>query len=80
MIVQIFWKSTEDTVSSTNYSLPYFEKIHIKLNFPKGKIVKSTDEINSISIVHYQNNDKNQIIDITGKSEREILQELIKIV
>jgi DNA polymerase, archaea type len=77
----LIWKSkNNDNVGSTNYFLPYFEKIHIKINFPKGKIVKSTDEINSISIVHYQDNNKNQIIDITGKSEKKLLQELIKIV
>jgi DNA polymerase elongation subunit (family B) len=62
--------------------LPYFEKIHIKINFPKGKIVKLTDELNSISIVHYEDNnkDKSHIIDITDKSEKKLLQELIKIV
>ena len=76
----LIWKSTEDTVSSTNYSLPYFEKIHIKLNFPKDKIVKLTDELNSISIIHYKRNNKNHIIDITDKSEKKILQELIRIV
>jgi DNA polymerase-2 len=75
------WKLiNNDGIDSTNYFLPYFEKIHIKINFPKGKIVKLTDEINSISIVHYQDNDKSHIIDITGKSEKEILQELIKTV
>jgi DNA polymerase, archaea type len=75
------WKLiNNDGIDSTSYFLPYFEKIHIKINFPKGKIVKLTDEINSISIVHYQDNDKSHIIDITGKSEKEILQELIKIV
>ena len=80
--VDLVWKSTADTVDSTDYSLPYFEKIHIKTNFPKGKIVKLTDELNSISIVHYEDNnkDKNHIIDITDKSEKKILQELIKIV
>jgi len=76
----LVWKPTEDAIYSTNYSLPYFEKIHIKLNFPKGKIVKLTDELNSISIVHYEDNNKNHIIDITDKSEKKILQELIKIV
>jgi DNA polymerase-2 len=78
----LIWNSKNDTVSSTDYSLPCFEKIHLKLNFPKGKIVKLTDELNSISITHYCNNnhDKNQIIDISGKSEKEILNELIKIV
>jgi DNA polymerase elongation subunit (family B) len=80
--VDLVWKSTADTVDSTDYSLPYFEKIHIKINFPKGKIVKLTDELNSISIVHYDDNnkDKSHIIDITDKSEKKILQELIKIV
>ena len=80
--VDLVWKSTADTVDSTDYSLPYFEKIHIKINFPKGKIVKLTDELNSISIVHYEDNnkDKSHIIDITDKSEKKILQELIKIV
>jgi DNA polymerase elongation subunit (family B) len=80
--VDLVWKSTADTVDSTDYSLPYFEKIHIKTNFPKGKIVKLTDELNSISIVHYEDNnkDKSHIIHITDKSEKKILQELIKIV
>jgi DNA polymerase-2 len=76
----LVWKATEDTVDSTNYSLPYFEKIHIKLNFPKGKIVKPTDELNSISIVHYEDNNTSRITDITDKSEKKLLQELIKIV
>ena len=76
----LVWKPTEDAIYSTNYFLPYFEKIHIKLNFPKGKIVKFSDELNSISIVHYEYNNKNHIIDITDKSEKKVLQELIKIV
>ncbi|MDX1371761.1 MAG: 3'-5' exonuclease, partial [Nitrososphaeraceae archaeon] len=78
----LIWKSKKnDNVESTDYLLPYFVKIHLKLNFPKGKIVKITDELNSISIIHYNNNNnKNQIIDISGKSEKELLNELIKIV
>ncbi|MGE0243750.1 MAG: DNA polymerase domain-containing protein [Nitrososphaeraceae archaeon] len=78
----LVWESNNnDKIESTDYFLPYFEKIHIKLNFPKGKIVKSTeDEINSISIVHYQDNDKSDIIDITDKSEKKLLQEFIKVV
>ncbi|MGE3859521.1 MAG: DNA polymerase domain-containing protein [Nitrososphaeraceae archaeon] len=79
----LVWKfKNNDYVGSTNYFLPYFEKIHIKLKFPKGKIVKITDEVNSISIVHYQNNNNNKdrIIDISDKSEKKLLQELIKIV
>ncbi len=76
----LVWNATDDTVNSTIYSLPYFEKIHIKLNFPKGKIVKPTDELNSISIVHYDDNNTSRIIDITDKSENKLLKELIKIV
>lgn len=76
----LVWNATDDTVNSTIYSLPYFEKIHIKLNFPKGKIVKPTDELNSISIVHYADNNTSRIIDITDKSENKLLKELIKIV
>ena len=62
----LVWKSyNNDKIGSTDYFLPYFEKIYIKINFPKGKIVKLTeDEINSISIVQFQNNDKNHIIEI----------------
>ena len=84
--LNLTWNSKKDNVSSTNYRLPHFKKIHIKLNFPKGKIVKPTDELNSINIIYYNDdnnrsgNNKNQIIDITGKSEKKILQELIKIV
>ncbi|HET8793265.1 MAG TPA: DNA polymerase domain-containing protein, partial [Nitrososphaeraceae archaeon] len=76
------WKPiNNDDIEATDYYLPYFEKIYIKINFPKGKIAKLTeDEINSISIVHYQDNDKNQIIDITDKSEKKLLQEFIKVV
>ena len=80
------WKTKGETVWSTDYYMPYFEKIHIKLNFPKGKIVKLTDELNSISIIHYNddnnsnNKDKSQIIDITESSEKRKLQELIKLV
>ncbi|HJU60281.1 MAG TPA: DNA polymerase domain-containing protein, partial [Nitrososphaeraceae archaeon] len=78
---ELVWKSTEDTIYSTNYSLPYFEKIHIKLNFPKGKIVKLTDELRSISIVQYdEHNNKSHIIEISDKSEKKLLQELIKII
>ncbi|HKO41568.1 MAG TPA: DNA polymerase domain-containing protein, partial [Nitrososphaeraceae archaeon] len=76
----LVWNATDDTINSTIYSLPYFEKIHIKLNFPKGKIVKPTDELNSISIVHYDDNNTSRIIDITDKSENKLLKELIKIV
>jgi DNA polymerase, archaea type len=77
----LVWKSTEDTIYSTNYSLPYFEKIHIKLNFPKGKIIKLTDELSSISIVKYdEHHNKNHIIEISDKSEKKLLQELITIV
>ncbi|HEX7143643.1 MAG TPA: DNA polymerase domain-containing protein [Nitrososphaeraceae archaeon] len=80
------WKTKGETVWSTDYYMPYFEKIYIKLNFPKGKIVKLTDELNSISIIHYNddnnsnNKDKSQIIDITESSEKRKLQELIKLV
>ena len=80
------WKTKGETVWSTDYYMPYFEKIHIKLSFPKGKIVKLTDKLNSISIIHYNddnnsnNKDKSQIIDITGSSEKRKLQELIKLV
>lgn len=78
----LIWKSKKnDNVESTDYLLPHFETIHLKLNFQKGKIIKITDELNSISITHYDNNNnKNQIIDISGKSEKELLNELIKIV
>ena len=83
--LNLTWNSKNDNVSSTKYRLPCFKKIHIKLNFPNGKIVKPTDELNSINIIYYNDNNrsennKNQIIDITGKSEKKILQELIKIV
>ena len=80
------WKTKGETVWSTDYYMPYFEKIHIKLSFPKGKIVKLTDKLNSISIIHYNddnnsnNKDKSQIIDITGSTEKGKLQELLKLV
>ena len=81
----LLWKSKSDSVGSTDYHLPYFKKIHIKLNFPKGKIIKSTDELNSISIVQYNysnsiNKNKIHIIDLSDKSEKKLLKELIKIV
>ena len=81
----LLWKSKSDGVGSTDYHLPYFKKIHIKLNFPKGKIIKSTDELNSISIVQYNDSNsinKNKIhtIELSDKSEKKLLKELIKIV
>jgi DNA polymerase-2 len=84
----LIWDSTNDSVESTVYSLPHFEKIHIKLNFPKGKIVKLEDELNFINIIHYNdkkyfnnsNKNKSHIIDISYTSEKTLFKELIKIV
>src|SRR5918993_896652 len=80
----LLWKSKSDGVWSTDYHLPHFKKIHIKLNFPRGKIIKLTDELNSISIVQYNDNNsinkKSHIIDLSDKSEKKLLKELIKIV
>jgi DNA polymerase I len=81
----LLWKSKSDGVWSTDYHLPHFKKIHIKLNFPRGKIIKLTDELNSISIVQYNDNNsinknKSHIIDLSDKSEKKLLKELIKLV
>ena len=86
--LNLIWDSTNDSVESTIYSMPHFEKIHIKLNFPKGKIVKLEDELNFINIIHYNdkkdfnnsNKNKSHIIDISNTSEKTLLKELIKIV
>jgi len=82
----LLWEAKNDGIQSTDYHLPYFKKIHIKLNFPKGKIIKLEDELNSISIVQYNdtnsidNKNKIDIIDLSDKSEKKLLKELLRIV
>jgi DNA polymerase-2 len=82
----LLWEAKNDGIWSTDYHLPYFKKIHIKLNFPKGKIIKLEDELNSISIVQYNDtnsiDDKSKIdiVDLSDKSEKKLLKELLRIV
>ena len=82
----LHWEAKNDGIWSTDYHIPYFKKIHIKLNFPKGKIIKLEDELNSISIVQYNdtnsidNKNKIDIIDLSDKSEKKLLKELLRIV
>ena len=82
----LHWEAKNDGIWSTDYHLPYFKKIHIKLNFPKGKIIKLEDELNSISIVQYNdtnsidNKNKIDIVDLSDKSEKKLLKELLRIV
>ena len=82
----LLWEAKNDGIWSTDYHLPYFKKIHIKLNFPKGKIIKLEDELNSISIVQYNdtnsidNKSKIDIVDLSDKSEKKLLKELLRIV
>lgn len=82
----LLWKAKNDGIGITDYHLPYFKKLHIKLNFPKGKIIKLEDELNSISIAQYNDtnsiNNKNKIdiVDLSDKSEKKLLKELMRIV
>jgi DNA polymerase, archaea type len=82
----LHWEAKNDGIWSTDYRIPYFKKIHIKLNFPKGKIIKLEDELNSISIVQYNdtnsidNKNKIDIVDLSDKSEKKLLKELLRIV
>ena len=82
----LLWEAKNDGIWSTDYHLPYFKKIHIKLNFPKGKIIKLEDELNSISIVQYNdtnnidNKSKIDIVNLSDKSEKKLLKELLRIV
>jgi DNA polymerase, archaea type len=82
----LHWEAKNDDIWSTDYHIPYFKKIHIKLNFPKGKIIKLEDELNSISIVQYNdtnsidNKNKIDIVDLSDKSEKKLLKELLRIV
>ena len=82
----LHWEAKNDGIWSTDYHIPYFKKIHIKLNFPKGKIIKLEDELNSISIVQYNdtnsidNKSKIDIVDLSDKSEKKLLKELLRIV
>ena len=82
----LLWEAKNDGIWSTDYHLPYFKKIHIKLNFPQGKIIKLEDELNSISIVQYNdtnsidNKSKIDIVDLSDKSEKKLLKELLRIV
>jgi len=82
----LLWEAKNDGIQSTDYHLPYFKKIHIKLNFPKGKIIKLEDELNSISIVQYNdtnsidNKNKIDIVDLSDKSEKKLLKELLRVV
>ncbi|HEY5737572.1 MAG TPA: DNA polymerase domain-containing protein [Nitrososphaeraceae archaeon] len=82
----LLWEAKNDGIWSTDYHLPSFKKIHIKLNFPQGKIIKLEDELNSISIVQYNdtnsidNKSKIDIVDLSDKSEKKLLKELLRIV
>jgi len=82
----LLWEAKNDGIQSADYHLPYFKKIHIKLNFPKGRIIKLEDELNSISIVQYNdtnsidNKNKIDIVDLSDKSEKKLLKELLRVV
>ena len=70
------WLDKEDDVWSTEYELPLFNNIYLKV-YPKvkeGKIPRFTDSIASISI---QNCDRKDTINIHG-TEIDILYQLVK--
>lgn len=70
------WMGNEDNVWSTEYELPLFNNINLKV-YPKvkeGKIPKFTDSIASVTI---QNCDTKDTINIQG-SEIDILYQLVK--
>jgi len=73
---KLYW-NLQDDVWSTDYKLPEFKKIHLRI-YPKleeGQIPKFSDRINRIEIHDYNNNEN---IEIKHDSEVEILHELVK--
>lgn len=64
-----------DSVWSTDYKIPDFKAIHLKVNINKqGKIPRYTDKIHSISLIKRQD----CTIGIQSKSEVDIINELTK--
>ena len=73
------WKLKDrDSIWNTKYIVPHFKIIHLKVNFQKGKIVKSEEKLRSITITTYNKNDN--YFKIESHSEEEILKQLIEIV
>ncbi len=81
-------RSSNESIELTDYVLPSFTNIHISINFQqqRGKIIKYTDELKSITLQNfdYQNNrqnilDNNKKEEIVG-TEKDILKDLVKII
>ncbi|MGD1837403.1 MAG: DNA polymerase domain-containing protein [Nitrososphaeraceae archaeon] len=75
------WKSKiGDSVWNTDYIVPNFKIIHLKINFQKGKIVRLEDKLRSIIIRSYNNDKDNDYFKIENNSEEEILKQLMNII
>ncbi len=62
-----------DSVWSTNYKIPAFKTIHLKINTRKGGIPKYTDKIRSIIITLARDS---ETIEIQNESETDMINEL----
>lgn len=73
---KLIW-TLKDNVWSTDYEVPDFKVIHLKVNLKRevGKIPKYTDRTDSILITRGDS----ETIEIQNKSEGDILEELVKI-
>ena len=75
----LFWKVfDDDCVSLTDYIVPNFRNIYLKINFQKGGIPRLSDKLKHITIT--TTCDKEPKINIQSESEDEIIIQLSKIV
>lgn len=82
------WSSSkEDNDWSTNYNIPSFRSIYIKINLQKGKITKPTDRLRSIIVTLYKekvddndNTCNNNTFKIESSSEEDILKKLTDVI
>jgi DNA polymerase-2 len=73
---KVHW-NLQDDVWSTDYKLPKFKKIHLRV-YPKleeGQIPKFSDRISRIEIHNYNNN---ETVEINHSSEVDVLNDLVK--
>ena len=68
----------KDNVWSTDYKVPDFKTVHLKLNLKKeGKISKHTDKIESILIKQEEQDSQATIVEIQSESEADMIDEFV---
>ena len=80
----LYWNLVDkknDGIENTNYHVPTFKIIYLKINFEKGTIPRFSDKLKSITII-VLNSKKEEKIDIqqTGVEEEEVILQLSSII